>query len=161
MCDNWSSCVDQLSTEQFIFFKSMSFCAQKLGSFLMHSQIFITDDKPPVHVDLSAMLWASMSSWLMSFCISITHPNMETRISLTSKSIPAGTKKSHSEGFLLATHKHTNIPTMMEPFTPPAAWFCQSSIPHPWEPLLKVQFPAVTMWIDRAVTYTAESACWP
>ena len=28
-----------------------------------------------------------------------------------------------SEGFWLAKHKHTNIPTMMEPFPPPVAWF--------------------------------------
>ena len=54
--------------------------------------------------------------------------------SLTPKSVPAGTKNLRSEGFLLVKHKHTNIPTMMEPFAPPAAWFCRSSIPHPWEP---------------------------
>ena len=57
--------------------------------------------------------------------------------SLTPKSVPAGTKNSRSEGFLLVKHKHTNIPTMMEPFAPPAAWFCRSSIPHPREPLRK------------------------
>jgi hypothetical protein len=57
--------------------------------------------------------------------------------SLTTKSIPAGTKNSRSEGFLLAKHKHTKIPTVMEPFAPPVAWFCWSSIPHPWEPLQK------------------------
>jgi len=28
-----------------------------------------------------------------------------------------------SEGFLLAKHKDTNIPTMMEQFSPPPAWF--------------------------------------
>jgi len=33
--------------------------------------------------------------------------------SLTPKCIPAGTKNSRSEGFQLAKHKHTNIPTMM------------------------------------------------
>ncbi len=42
-------------------------------------------------------------------------------ISLTPKSIPAGTKNSCSEGFMLSKHKQTNIPTMMEPFAPPAA----------------------------------------
>ena len=42
--------------------------------------------------------------------------------SLTPKSVLAGTKNSRSEGFLLVKHKHTNIPTMMEPFAPPAAW---------------------------------------
>ncbi len=42
--------------------------------------------------------------------------------SLTPKSVPGGTKNSRSEGFLLVKHKHTNIPTMMEPFAPPAAW---------------------------------------
>ena len=57
--------------------------------------------------------------------------------SLTPKFVLAGTKNSLSEGFLLAKHKHTNIPTMMEPFAPPAAWFCRSSIPHPREPLQK------------------------
>jgi hypothetical protein len=39
------------------------------------------------------------------------------------------------EGFLLAKHKHTNIPTMMEQFAPSAAWFCWLSTPHPQEPL--------------------------
>ncbi len=43
--------------------------------------------------------------------------------SLTAKSVLAGTKNSHLEGFLLAKHKHTNIPTMTEPFPPPAPWF--------------------------------------
>jgi len=43
--------------------------------------------------------------------------------SLTPKSAPAGTKNSRSEGFWLAKHKDTNITTMMEPFSPPAAWF--------------------------------------
>jgi hypothetical protein len=43
--------------------------------------------------------------------------------SLTAKSVPAGTKNSRSEGFLLAKHKDTIIPTMMEPFSPPSAWF--------------------------------------
>jgi hypothetical protein len=57
--------------------------------------------------------------------------------SLTPKSVLAGTKNSRTEGFLLVKHKHTNIPTMMEPFAPPAAWFCRSSIPHPREPLRK------------------------
>ncbi len=42
--------------------------------------------------------------------------------SLTPKSVLAGTKNSLSEVFLLAKHKHKNIPTMMEPFAPPAAW---------------------------------------
>ncbi len=44
--------------------------------------------------------------------------------SFTAKSVLAGTKNSHFEGFWLAKHKHKNIPTMMEPFSPPAAWFC-------------------------------------
>jgi hypothetical protein len=38
-------------------------------------------------------------------------------------SIPAGMKNSLSEDFLLAKHMSTNIPTMMEPFSSPAAWF--------------------------------------
>ena len=42
--------------------------------------------------------------------------------SLTPKSVPVGTKNSCSEDFLLVNHKHTNIPTMMEPFAPPTAW---------------------------------------
>jgi hypothetical protein len=42
--------------------------------------------------------------------------------SLTPKSVLAGTKNSRSEGFLLVKHKHTNIPTTMEPFAPPTAW---------------------------------------
>jgi hypothetical protein len=42
--------------------------------------------------------------------------------SLTAMSVLTGTKNSRSEGFLLAKHKHTNIPTMMEPFSPPTAW---------------------------------------
>ncbi len=43
--------------------------------------------------------------------------------SLTPKSVPAGTKNSRLEGFLLAKHKHTNTTTMMEPFSPLVPWF--------------------------------------
>ena len=43
----------------------------------------------------------------------------------------AGTKNSRSEGFWLAKHKHINIPTMMEPVPPSAAWFWWTKIPHP------------------------------
>ena len=57
--------------------------------------------------------------------------------SLTSKYVPAGTKNSRSDGFLLAKHKDTNIPTTMEPFSPPAAWFWWTSIHHPREPTRK------------------------
>jgi hypothetical protein len=56
---------------------------------------------------------------------------------LTPKSVLAGTKNSSSEGFWLAKHKNTNIPTMMEPFSPPAAWFLWTNIQHPREPLHK------------------------
>jgi hypothetical protein len=42
--------------------------------------------------------------------------------SLTAKSVLTGAKNSRSEGFLLAKHKHTKIPIMMEPFSPLAAW---------------------------------------
>ncbi len=57
--------------------------------------------------------------------------------SLKPKSILAGMKNSCSKGFWLAKHQHTNIPTMMEPFSPPAAWLCWPSVPHPCEPLQK------------------------
>jgi len=57
--------------------------------------------------------------------------------SLTPKSVLAGTKNSLSEGFWLAKHKNTTILTMMEPFSPPAAWFLWTNIPHPQEPLHK------------------------
>jgi hypothetical protein len=43
--------------------------------------------------------------------------------SLTPKSFLVGMKNSLLEDFLLAKHKDTNIPTMMEPFSSPAAWF--------------------------------------
>ena len=46
-----------------------------------------------------------------------------TEDSSTAKSVPAGTKNFFSEGFLLAKHKDTMIPTMTEPFSPPSAWF--------------------------------------
>jgi hypothetical protein len=68
-------------------------------------------------------------------CSPTLHPTKLN--SLTPKSVPAGTKNSRSEGFLLAKHKHTNIPTMMEPFSSPAAWFWWMSIPHPREPTQK------------------------
>ena len=51
--------------------------------------------------------------------------------SLKLKCVPAGTKNSLPEDFLLAKHKDTNIPTMMEPFSSPAAWFWLTSVPHP------------------------------
>ena len=57
--------------------------------------------------------------------------------SLTATSVLAGTKNSRLEGFLLAKHKHTNIPTMMEPFPPPAPWFWWMNISHHREPLCK------------------------
>jgi hypothetical protein len=57
--------------------------------------------------------------------------------SLTPKSVLAGMQNSCWEGFLLAKHKLTKIPTMMKLFAPPTAWFCWSSIPHPREPLQK------------------------
>ncbi len=46
-------------------------------------------------------------------------------------------KNSLLEDFLLAKHISTNIPTMMEPFSSPAAWFWRTSVPHPQEPTQK------------------------
>jgi hypothetical protein len=57
--------------------------------------------------------------------------------SLTPKSILAARKNSRSEDFWLAEHKDTCIPTMMEPFSPPAAWFLWTSIHHAREPTRK------------------------
>ena len=54
---------------------------------------------------------------VIMMCISITI-NI-----VTPQFIPAGMKNSLSEDFWLAKHKDTNIPTMMVPFSPPAAWF--------------------------------------
>ena len=53
--------------------------------------------------------------------------------SLPAKSCYGGEKKT----VLLAKHKDTNIPTMMEPFSPPAAWFWWTSVHHPRDPTLK------------------------
>jgi hypothetical protein len=50
-------------------------------------------------------------------------PSVVVFNSLTPKSVPTGMKNSRSEGFLLAKHKHTNIPPTMEPFSSLAAWF--------------------------------------
>ena len=47
-------------------------------------------------------------------------PNLN---SLTAKSCSGGGGNSRPEGFLLAKHKHTNIPTMIELFPPQAPWF--------------------------------------
>ena len=57
--------------------------------------------------------------------------------SLTPKCVLMGMKNSLLEDFLLAKHKDTNIPTMMEPFPPPAAWFWWTSVHHPREPTRK------------------------
>ena len=46
-------------------------------------------------------------------------------------------KNSCLEGFWLAKHKHRNIPTTMEWFPPPAAWFCWLNMPLPRAPLQK------------------------
>jgi hypothetical protein len=62
--------------------------------------------------------------------------------SLTPKSVLVGTKNSRSEGFWLAKHKNTNIPTMMELFSPPGAWFLWKNIPQPPDPLLKGLYEA-------------------
>jgi hypothetical protein len=62
---------------------------------------------------------------LCGFLLELAFFDSLIRMSLNSlavKSVPAGTKNSRAEGFLLAKHKHTNIPTMMGPFPPPAAW---------------------------------------
>jgi len=53
-------------------------------------------------------------------CGRVVRPTLN---SLTPKSVLAGMENSRSEDFWLAKHKDTNIPTMMEPFSPPAAWF--------------------------------------
>ena len=57
--------------------------------------------------------------WLL--CL---HFKFQPLTSLTPKSVLVGMKNSRLEGFWLAKRKHTNIPTMMEPFPPPAPWFC-------------------------------------
>ncbi len=90
------------------------------------------------------LCWCSTDFWYYSYCRKSTGREFfvpaRTLIgvnSLTSKSVPAGTKNYCSEGFLLAKHKHTNIPTMMKPFSPPAAWFWWTSVHHPREPTRK------------------------
>ena len=55
-------------------------------------------------------------------------------------------KNSRSEDFLLAKHKHTNIPTMTEPFSPPVPWFWWRNIPHPREPLCMGLDKAAVEW---------------
>jgi hypothetical protein len=57
--------------------------------------------------------------------------------SVTAKLVPVEIKSSCLEGFWLAKHKHTNIPTMIEPFALALAWFCWLSILHPQEPMQK------------------------
>ena len=51
--------------------------------------------------------------------------------SLTPKPTLVGMKISCLEGCWQAKHKHTNIPTMMEPISPPGAWFWWMKILHP------------------------------
>ena len=46
-------------------------------------------------------------------------------------------KNSFLEDFLLAKHKDTNIPTMMELLSSQAAWFWWMSVPRPQEPTQK------------------------
>jgi hypothetical protein len=74
------------------------------------------------------MIWAHFFNVAASIAIVTQHATVrviQSVNSLTPKSVLAGTKNSRSEGFWLAKHNHTNIPTMMEPFPPPAAaaWF--------------------------------------
>ena len=71
---------------------------------------------------------------VLDICVTLSP---EALNSLTPKFILVRTKNSRTEGFWLAIHKHTNIPTMMESFPPPAAWFRWMNIPHPREPLCK------------------------
>jgi hypothetical protein len=68
-------------------------------------------------------------------CVHFTWQTRPLLNSLIAKSVPVGTKNSHSDCFWLAKHKDTNISTMMEPFSPPAAWFCWPSVSHPRAPL--------------------------
>jgi hypothetical protein len=83
----------------------------------------VVPDDVEVFIDIAA--WAIRSTY---------HAVLD---SLTPKSVLAGMKNSLSEGFRLAKHKHTNIPTMMEPFSHLAAWFLWMNTPHPPEPLCK------------------------
>jgi hypothetical protein len=57
--------------------------------------------------------------------------------SLTAKCVPAGTKNSLLEDFLLAKHTSNKHPHHDEPFSPLASWFPWMNISHPWEPLWK------------------------
>jgi hypothetical protein len=57
--------------------------------------------------------------------------------SLTPKCVPAGTKNSRSEGFLLAKHTSHKHPHHDERFFRLAAWFPWMNTPHPQEPLPK------------------------
>ena len=77
-----------------------------------------------------------MGIWHHSHTVTTTEVSIGVN-SLTPKSVLVGTKNSRLEGFLLAKHKNTNIPTMMELSYPPAAWFLWMNIPHLWEPLCK------------------------
>jgi hypothetical protein len=78
-------------------------------------------------VALSLSWWGGILRVLRGYCFN----------SLIANSVLAETKISRSEGFLLAKHKHTNIPTMTEPFPPPAPWFWWRNIPQPREPFRK------------------------
>ena len=88
--------------------------------------------------------------WLGTDTMALKDTQRRLINSLTPKSVLAGTKNSRSKGFWLAEHKNTTIPTMMEPFPPPAAWFLWTNIPHPREPAKgKNQGKSSTLWYRR------------
>ena len=76
------------------------------------------------------------TEWVF-FCSHLNPYKCKDVKSLTAKSILAGTKDSHSEGFFLAKHTAHKHPHHDELFSPPAACFLWNNVPHPREPLQK------------------------
>jgi hypothetical protein len=68
--------------------------------------------------------------------------------SLTPKSILVGIKKLLSKDFWLAKHTVYKYPHHDGAISPPAAWFCLPSVPHPWAPLRRGSGKVAFKWFS-------------
>ena len=86
-----------------------------------------TNNIEGIHKDVSSVLKEN----------EITGQNVLAFNSLTPTCVPAGTKNSRSEDFLLAKHTSHKHPHHDDLFSHLAAWFPWMNAPHPREPLCR------------------------
>ena len=103
-------------------------CGHTRLGILPHSQL---DTEMALHLPTCIGLAGIQSAILPSVAVALIS------LTLTPKCVPAGTKNSRLEEFLLAKHKLHKHPHHDVPFSRLAAWFPYMNTPHPREPLRK------------------------